>query len=261
MPGDPRQADVAGAQGLVEAALRRGAVRLPDLSEAELCAVGAATQSLIDGDTWARWRSLSDTQRGLLTEMAQDLLVTRKLLVPPQPATGPAATGEIPARPELGIILTARARPTVIAVCHPDGPDHAHQPRMFGVAEQGTGLRVLVTEHLTTQRADPVRNVLGRVIEYFLLSPQQAGRTLASWAAEPARRGGLRRQRPARVVGIYRGRDADAGGLACERIGVRHVRGGLLLDHTGPDGPHPPVTCDKAELAQLLTGALIRMAA
>lgn len=261
-PDDPRQADVDDARQLVAAAERSGGVTLPALSEAELYAAGAAGQSLIDDDSWSRWMSLSDDQRSLLTEIGLDLLSARGLLGP-QDSAGPddAEQAQRPARPGLAMILTARARPSLIVACQLPGRSFAHEPRMYGIAEQDRGLRVLVLEHLTSKRADPVRNALGRTIEYFLISPAKAAEMLATWARAPVSPAGLRRERPPRVVDIYRGRDRAAGGLARERIQVRSGRDGLQVELSSQSGPAgPAVTCDQAGLADLMTSALLRMA-
>jgi len=84
---------------------------------------------------------------------------------------------------------------------------------------------------------------------------------LATWARAPVSPAGLRRERPPRVVDIYRGRDRAAGGLARERIQVRSGRDGLQVELSSQSGPAgPPVTCDQARLADLMTSALLRMA-
>jgi hypothetical protein len=200
----------------------------------------------------------------VLTELGLDLLARRGMLSPPAPAADDPDSDRVALRaaPALGMVLTARSRPSVVAACQVQGQDGAHDPRLFGIAEQGRGLRVLLVEHLTSERADPVRNALGRKVKYYLVTPAQAGRTLASWAAAPARGGRFGQPRPPRVVDVYAGRDQAAGGPVSDRFLIRAGRSGISVEEARPaTRPAEPVDCDEAGLADLLTDALARAAA
>lgn len=144
---------------LVRMAAERGAIPLPALTEAELCALGAAKNSLVTERAAQWWGSFGDDEREGLVVRALALLATRRLLSP--------ASGEVPAVPvpALGVILAARANPEPLVVCHvvkdidaardgdfsrADGREVAHDdtmaPRFFGLAGQDGRTRAVVCE-------------------------------------------------------------------------------------------------------------------
>lgn len=203
---------------LVRMTAERGAMPLPALTEAELCALGAAKNSLVTERTARWWGSFDDDEREGLVVRALSLLATRRLLSP--------ASGEVPAVPvpALGVILAARAIPEPLVVCHvvkdidaarhgdfsrADGREVAHDdtmaPRFFGLAGQDGKTRAVVCElpagaETITAMPAPAgaamsdaaapgdstvpdgRLGFGRKLNYALMTPETAGRVMSAWA-------------------------------------------------------------------------------
>jgi hypothetical protein len=76
---------------LAAAAERDGMVPLPALSQAELCALGAAGKGLVCQRTWAWWTGLGEDTRADLATSSLELLAVRRLIRP----------GTAPRRPRL----------------------------------------------------------------------------------------------------------------------------------------------------------------
>ena len=98
--GDPRQADTAAVRALLgqATALSSGAVRLPAMTAAELCVLGAMTTSLIDARAWSWWTSAPPGRRPALREMAWQFLAHRQLVTPEPAARGGNRPGAGPRR-------------------------------------------------------------------------------------------------------------------------------------------------------------------
>lgn len=157
--GHPAAASGNAVDVLVRMTARHGAMPLPALTEAELCALGAAKNSLVTERTARWWGSFDDDEREGLVVRALSLLAARRLLSPAQ--------GEVPAVPipALGVILAARAIPEPLVACHvvkdidaardgdfsrADGREVAHDdtmaPRFFGLAGKDGKTRAVVCE-------------------------------------------------------------------------------------------------------------------
>jgi hypothetical protein len=214
-----------------------GEVALPFLTQADLCAFGAAHKSLICERTWEWWTALSDDHRESLTARSMEILVRRGLVRP--------ATGDIPAGPvpELGLILDARIHADLIITSQVPGRDPGFEPRFFGLPEEGD-LRTLVREVLTADPSGPSgRADFGTILRYALMGPSGAARAIAAWA---------RAKGTATAIDLFG--HAAAGGLSHDRIEIRPA--GDLFDVLRPAGAAPPGSLDHAELRWLLTDAI-----
>jgi hypothetical protein len=170
---------------LAAAAERDGTVPLPALSQAELCALGAAGKGLVCQRTWTWWTGLGEDERAGLTVSALELLAVRGLIRP--------GDGSAPAVPSAGlaVILTARLRPEPVVVCQAPGHDAAFCLRFFGMTAEGPEVRVLVRETLTENPAGPTdQPEFGTLLRYALVTPDATARQLAGWADSMARTAG-----------------------------------------------------------------------
>jgi hypothetical protein len=223
---------------LAAAAGRDGTVPLPTLSQAELCALGAAGKGLVCQRTWAWWTGLGEDERADLIVSALELLAVRGLI---QPGDGP-----VPAA-GLAVILTARLRPEPVVVCQVPGQDAAFCPRFFGVTAEGPGVRVLVRETLTERPAGPGgQPEFGTLLRYALVTPEAAARDLAGWAREAASMAGA--QPPA--IDVF-GHDRP-GRLRRSRLRVRPSGGFFEVRRDGI----MPGRLDEKRLCQILATML-----
>jgi hypothetical protein len=163
---------------LASAAERDGTVPLPALSQAELCALGAAGKSLVCQRTWTWWTGLGEDTQADLTASALELLAVRRL-IRPGGTSAPAAPAA-----GLAVILTARLWPEPVVVCQVPGQDAAFCPRFFGMPREGVRPYMLVRETLTGQH--PGVGELGMLLRYALVTPEVAARDLVGWAREAA---------------------------------------------------------------------------
>lgn len=270
--GDPRESDVAQAERLFALAERDGAVRLPDLLAVDLCALGVGGQALVDGPVLATWAGLDADARARLAVQALSGLALRGLLDPPdeQAASDTAETVSLRLRAPLSMILAARTRPTLLAVCTVPGQQQYAEPRLYGVGDAASPVRALVCEQatrdrvefgtgerveLTDQQAVERAGELNQVFRFALFSAHRAGRVLASWAAAPvaAPNGQDPGSPPARVVEVYR--NTEVTGLVRDRVQVQAGGGTMAVEVTRADGARQAAAHqDQDGLAALLAG-------
>jgi hypothetical protein len=234
-------ADVIDA--LAAAAEQDGTAPLPALTQADLCALGAADKALLCQPTWDWWLSLGDHGRQQTAAKALDFLAYRQLLMP--------ARARVPAVPvpELGLILAARSAPEPLVTCQVPGLDATRNPRFFGLTQQGRGLRALVCELLTATPSGPGDSTeLGTILSYALVTPAHAATMLVTWARITS---DFAADEPPEVD-IY-ARDAE-GRLALARHQIRQDGG--LFDVRRPATALPPQRLDEMLTAELLTAAL-----
>lgn len=223
---------------------RDGSAPLPALTQADLCALGAADKSLVCQRTWDWWLALGETGRAEMAARSLELLAFRKLIVPVREGV-PA----VPV-PGLGMILSARSYPEPLVTCQVPGRDAALNPRFFGMTQAGTGLRVLVCELLTDRPSGPGGQAeFGTMLSYTLVTPAWAAKVLAAWARVAS---DFRTGEPP-VIDIF-ARDGD-GRLARDRYEV--FRDGGFFDVRRPATALPPERLDDMQVTQLLTAALI----
>ena len=223
---------------LAAAAERDGETPLPLLTQADLCALGAAGKTLVCARTWTWWTGLSSTEREALAAKSLEVLVLRGLITP--------ASGKAPAVPvpELGLILGARANARLVVTCQVPGEDTAFEPRFFGITQQDAGLRAVVRETLTPDAPGPGGQAdLGTILRYTLMTPAHAATTMTAWA---------RGKGTATQLDVY-GHGAD-GRISLDRFEIRPA--GTLFDVYRPAGGIPPGRFDHMELRQMLTSAL-----
>lgn len=224
---------------------RDGAATLPALTQAELCALGAADKSLVCKRTWEWWTGFRDAEREDLAARALGLLAHRGLVVP--------ASGEVPGVPvpELGLILAARTQPEPVVTCQIPGKDAAFEPRFFGMTEEGAGLRVLVCEILTSKPSGPgERADFGTMLSYALVTPGRTAQIICAWARAAARREAA--AKPA--VNMF-GHGVEGQPYA-DRFELRPDGRCFGLHHAGAG--IPPGRFDEMRTVKMLTDALMR---
>lgn len=239
---------------MVATAERDGEVALPFLTQADLCAFGAAHQSLICERTWQWWTGLGDDRRADLTTRSLETLARRGLIGP--------GTGDLPPvpAPELGLILASRIRAETVVTCQVPGRDPGFEPRFFGIPRRAGGPRAaLVRETLTAEPSGPDgRADFGTILRYSLMTPSSAAQAIDAWVHDAlvhgtgVRDGGVHGQATAAEIDMF-GHVAD-GGLSRDHLGIRPAGG--LLDIYRPAGDTPRGGLDRAGLRRLLTAML-----
>jgi hypothetical protein len=236
--------DVNAVDSIAALAERDGSAALPALTQADLCALGAADKSLVCQRTWDWWLGLGEQGRKEMAAKSLELLAFRKLIVP--------VRGDVPAVPvpELGMILSARSYPEPLVTCQVPGADAALHPRFFGMTQEGIGLRVLVCELLTERPSGPGDHAeFGTMLSYTLVTPAWAAKVLAAWARVA---GDFGTGEPP-VIDIFA---RDSGGrLARDRYEV--FRDGEFFGVRRPATALPPERLDEMQATQMLTAALI----
>jgi hypothetical protein len=168
----------AAVQRLIDDSAR-GAVTLTVLSGLELCALGAAEQSLFDAAAAKAWGSLSDEKRGVARNETMAGLVERELLHPA------AEAGQYTMATELSVIMGARANPTFALVTEVEGTD-ARSVKMFGLGDQDRPLQAVVVESPLLAPKGDYKQIarlgpLGWFYRYTLASPATAAEILVRW--------------------------------------------------------------------------------
>jgi hypothetical protein len=229
---------------LTATAERDGKAPLPALTQADLCALGAADKALLCQSTWDWWLSLGERGRQETAANSLSLLAFRELLMP---ARGHEQAVPVPG---LGLILAARSAPEPLVTCQLPGQDATSNPRFFGMTQRGTGLRVLVCELLTDDPAGAPGNDagFGNAITYALVTPGHAATMLATWARIASRFADAAWP----TIDIYA---HDPGGqLVLDRHEI--LLDGDLFYLRRPAIPQPPQRLDEMMVTQLLTTAL-----
>jgi hypothetical protein len=222
---------------------RDGSAPLPALTQADLCALGAAEKALLCRRTWDWWLGLGERGRAEMAAKSLELLAFRELLMP--------GRGSVPAVPVpvLGMILAARSSPEPLVTCQVPGLDAARNPRFFGMTQQGTGLRALVCELLTDTPSGPGDSAeLGTILSYALVTPAWAAKMLAAWARIA---GDFAASQPPAIDIFAR----DSGGrLGRDRYEI--LRDGEFFNIRRPATALRPQRLDEMLVTQLLTDAL-----
>ncbi len=249
---DPRQADVAAARALLDQVDRDGAVRLPAMSTAELCTLGAMQSSLIDQDAWNWWTGKAESERDALSAATLKFLTHRKLLDPPGPGTDDPAAENVMlrVRPDLGVILAGRTRPAFIVLSRDGANGAPRDMRLYGISDQEYGLRAVLAEEATHRQAE----WMGPAYLYLLASPAEAAMSLVRWIDRGA--GRTLRRRPPKMIDVYRGNLGS--GPARDHVEVtREGPAGYRVTRTRVGQPaDPPADCDETGLHRLLTAVM-----
>ncbi len=266
---DERQADVAEAQRLLAAAQRDGAVSLPELIAVDLCALGAALQSMFDELVWRSWVALPDSVRDEWATASRTGLVRRRLLDPPALVKG--ADDALAARvaPALALIMAARSRPAFIAVGSAAGNQRG-APRMYGIADTVRGLRAVLVEHASAERIglgtgerltlppalDRERaGDLHQLYQYLLVSPERAVRVLSTWLTTSP--GGSNAGGDIRTVDVFR--HQEGADLTRDRLSVTVDFSGStrIMCEFGGNEPQSPPGYEPEHIPGLLTEMLL----
>jgi hypothetical protein len=165
-------------------------VELVTVSALELCVLDGPRQPLFDERVAQAW--LNRRQR-LLTNETTAGMVERGLLTGDSPQRGSGYS----LKPELGIMLAARCRPSSIVVTDIGHPN-LRTTRFFALGDQAEPVRGFVVEEPTALPADIAGRLphvkkfgpLGWFYQYFLVSPTQAAEVLVELTISPPRHSG-----------------------------------------------------------------------
>ena len=152
---DPRQANTDAVRALLgqAGAMTAGAVRLPAMTAAELCVLGAMTTSLIDASAWSWWTSAPPGRRPVLRETAWRFLAYRQLITHDVPGEAtPGQARRVRVSPTAALIVAGRTRPAFIVLCRETAAGEPERTRMYGIADQ-RGLRAVLIEDATPGRS------------------------------------------------------------------------------------------------------------
>ena len=254
--GDPLTSNVAMAQALMDQVERDDAVQLPAVSTAELGALGALQGALIDDDAWSWWIGKPEAERGQLAAMALKFLVHRGLVDPPDADTDQAEHTEraeradevaLRVRPLLAMILAGRLRSAFVAVRRDGAGSSPDRMRLYGIAEEGSGLKAVLAEEATGKHASG----FGPGYQYALVSPAEAATSLVRWVKRsPGRRLAIGR-RPVKVIDVYR--PNTGAGPTLSHLTVTPVSDGFRVER---DSDGSPVEGDEDLLGRLLADLL-----
>jgi hypothetical protein len=249
--GDPRQADSDAVRALLHqaTALSAGAVRLPAMTAAELCVLGAMTTALIDAGAWSWWTSAPPARRPALREMAWQFLAYRQLVTSEPVGREAADRGRVRVAPPAALIVAGRTQPAFIVLCRSGVTGEPQQTRMYGIGDRESGMRAVLIEDAKTGQV----GWAGPAYEFGLASVTAAGRALAHWAATPgpAPPGPDR----SRLIDIHRPGTRDI--RPASRFSVQ-ASGGNLHVRCEPSRltVTKPLPCDEDVLTSLLTHTL-----
>jgi len=251
---DPRAGDVAVAERLIEQAATDGIAKLPALSAAELWVLCGDQQVLADEAESRWWTTMPDADREKYATAMVDFLVHRELIRRPDE---PGSTS-LPMTAGLAMIVAARQSPAVVAVCSNADGQADQAPRMYGLAQSGQSPRAVVSEVVFP----PKEEAFGPMHHFSLVSPQRAGKILATWATAREKTGFLsRKPKPShRVIDVYHHRTGED--LTRDRLVIDPTSSTFELTRPRVDGaPEPPVQRNTDELASLVISLLLEPAA
>ena len=168
-------------------------VELVTVSALELCVLDGPRQPLFDERVAQAWSRLGNRRQRLLTNETTVGMVERGLLTGDSPQRGSGYS----LKPELGIMLAARCRPSSIVVTD-IGQPNLRTTRFFALGDQTEPVRGFVVEEPTALPADIADRLphikkfgpLGWFYQYFLVSPTQAAEVLVELTISPPRHSG-----------------------------------------------------------------------
>jgi hypothetical protein len=172
------------------------AVDLVTVSALELCVLGGPKHPLFEESVARAWIKLGDRRRRKVMEEVTAGMVERGLLIDDRPERGRRERDRTYSlKPQLGITLAARCRPSSIVITEIAQPD-LRTPRFFALGDQSEPVRAVVMEEPTTLPAAIAGNFphvkklgpLGWFYRYVLLSRVKAAEVLAALTVSPPRR-------------------------------------------------------------------------
>jgi hypothetical protein len=208
------------------------AVDLVTVSALELCVLGGPKHPLFEERVARAWMQLGERRRRKVVADVTAEMVRRGLLINDSPQRGNTYS----LKPQLGIMLAARCRPSSIVVTETGHPD-LRSPRFFALGDQGEPVRGVVIEEPVTLPVDiagslpHVRKLgpLGWFYRYLLVSRARAAEVLAALTISPPRRAGAMVAPAWNVVAHYPG-SSNPGG---ERLTVTGDGTKARLDEPG----------------------------
>lgn len=251
---DPRAGDVAVAERLIEQAGTDGIAKLPALSAAELWVLCGDQQVLADEAESRWWAAMPDAERQKYATAMVDFLVHRELVRRPDE---PGSTS-LPMTAGLAMVVAARQSPAVVVVCTNADGQADQAPRMYGLAQEGRSPRAVVSEVVFP----PKEESFGPMHHFSLVSPERAGRILATWATAREKAGFLsRKPKPGlRVIDVYHHRTGED--LTRDRLVIDPAGATFELTRQRVDGaPEQPVRRSTDELSSLVISLLREPAA
>ena len=184
------------ARQLIDRAQGGELVDLAVVSALDLCALGGPRHALFDEDVTRAWLRMGDRQRKKVLDSVTESMLGRGLLIDEGLRTSARPrSGSYALRPELGLMLAARCRPSFIVLVAAEDQD-LRTVRLFALGDQAEPVRGFVVE---MPAAPPpggsfpdARKLgpLGRIYRHVLAPPHQAADVLARWTISPPRRPG-----------------------------------------------------------------------
>jgi hypothetical protein len=164
-------------------------VDLVTLSAVELCVLDGPRQPLFEERVAHAWMQLGERRRRKIMEEVSAGLVGRGLLIDDSPQPRPRERGgDYALKPELGLMLAARCRPSFIVIAA--GERQGLRPlSLFALGDQAQPVRGIVAEvpaALPAGYPNPRKlGPLGWIYRYVLVSPAGAAEILARWTITP----------------------------------------------------------------------------
>ncbi len=168
-------------------------IDLVTVSALELCVLDGTRQPLFDERVAQAWSRLGNRRQRLLTNEATVGMVERGLLTGDSPQRGSGYA----LKPELGIMLAARCRPSSVVVTDIGHPN-LRTTRFYALGDQAEPVRGFVVEEPTALPVDvadrlPHVKKLGPLswfYQYFLVSPTKAAEVLVELTISPPQHSG-----------------------------------------------------------------------
>lgn len=169
-------------------------VDLVTVSALEPCVLGGLQQPLCDEPVTLAWSRLGKRRQHLLTKEVTAGMIERGLLSGDSPQNSSIHS----LKPELGIMLAARCRPSTIVVTD-IGKSSLRTTRLFALGDQTEPVRGFVVEEPTALPADIAGKLphvkkfgpLGWFYQYFLVSPAKAAQVLVELTMSPPQHSGV----------------------------------------------------------------------
>lgn len=223
-------------------------VELVTVSALELCVLDGPRQPLFEERVAQAWSRLGNRRQRLLTNEMTMGLVERGLLTADSPQRGSGYS----LKPELGIMLAARCRPSSIVVTD-SGHPNLRTTRFFALGDHAEPVRGFVVEEPTTLPADIADRMphvkklgpLGWFYQYFLVSPAKAAEVLVELTISPPQHSGAV-VAPGWTVTAYYPGSGNPGGerLSVQGDGIRARLGNAT-------------ECDSAELRAVMLRLIV----
>jgi hypothetical protein len=236
-------------------------VDLVSLSALELCVLDGPRQPLFEERVARAWMQLAERRRRKLMEEVSVGLVGRGLLIEDRREPGPwEGAGGYALKPELGLMLAARCRPSFVVIAAGERPG-LRPLSLFALGDQTQPVRGIVAEvpaplpagHPNPRKLGP----RGWIYRYVLVSSAGAAEILARWTITPPREPG----EPVStryLVSAYR---PDRENPARCHLGVRGDGARAVVDGPGPGSGEPPrAECDLEALEAIMLALLAEAA-